>query len=56
MPDFICHACNQKKSQSQVQECDKCHKILCDSCRGGASSCKDSPKGQAGCSGHFKHR
>ena len=54
MPDYLCHACKQKRSNTSVQQCDKCKKILCDSCRSGKSTCKDSTKGTAGCSGHFK--
>ncbi len=54
MPDYLCHSCKQKRSSSSVQQCQKCHKILCDSCRGGKSVCKDSAKGTAGCSGSFK--
>ena len=56
MPDYICHGCKQKKSPPWVYECDKCGKILCNSCKGGVSICKDSKKGQAGCSGRFKDR
>ncbi len=56
MPDFICHGCNQKKPHTQVSECTKCKKILCDPCRSGRVTCKDAPKGTAGCSGSFKRR
>lgn len=56
MPDFICHGCNQKKAQNYVSECTKCRRILCDSCRSGRSTCKDSPKGTAGCTGTLKKR
>ena len=56
MPDYICHACNQKKSQSNISECTKCGKILCSSCKGSASYCKDSSKGTAGCSGTLKRK
>jgi hypothetical protein len=56
MPDYICHGCNQKKSNTRVRECNKCGRILCDSCRGGATTCKDSPKGKAGCSGRLESR
>lgn len=56
MADYICHGCNQKKFQDKVKECNKCKKILCDSCRNGQSTCKDSPKGTAGCSGSFQKR
>jgi len=56
MPDYICHGCNQKKSNRDVQECGKCGRILCNSCRAYKSVCKDSPKGAAGCDGRFKQR
>lgn len=56
MPDFVCHACNQKKPQNQVRECDKCRRILCESCWQGRSVCKDSPKGTAGCNGTYRPR
>jgi hypothetical protein len=55
MADYICHGCNQRKSQSQVFECTRCGKILCQSCKGySGPTCKDSPKWTAGCSGTFK--
>ena len=54
MPDYICHGCNQRKPQSQVSECSKCGKILCNTCKGNAYHCKDSPKGKAGCDGKLE--
>jgi hypothetical protein len=58
MPDYVCHGCNQRKSQSSgIYECTKCGKILCQSCKGyGGSTCKDSPHGKAGCSGTLKKK
>jgi hypothetical protein len=56
MPDFICHGCSQKKSQTQISECTKCKRILCDACRNARSNCKDCQKGTAGCSGTYKRR
>ena len=56
MPDFICHGCNQKRSQAMTYECTKCKRILCSFCCGGKSTCKDSPKGTAGCTGSLKRR
>ena len=52
MADFLCQSC--KKTVSQAQRCDKCGKILCDTCREGRSACKDTTHGTAGCSGHFQ--
>ena len=53
MADYVCHACNQRKSQSSgIFLCSKCGKILCESCKGYRGSyCKDSTKGTAGCPG-----
>lgn len=57
MPDYVCHACNQRKSQSSVFECSKCGKVLCQSCKGySGSTCKDSPNGKAGCSGTLNRK
>jgi hypothetical protein len=61
MPDYICHGCNQRKSQtSGIYQCSKCGKILCQSCIAfggyGGSTCKDSPKGTAGCPGTLKRK
>jgi hypothetical protein len=58
MPDYVCHACNQRKSQnSGIYECDRCGKILCDSCKGYRGPvCKDSPNGKAGCGGTLKKK
>ena len=51
MPDYVCHSCNQRKSQSSgIFECTKCGKVLCQSCKGYTGSyCKDSPKAKVGC-------
>ena len=54
--EYICHGCNQKKSPPWVFECNKCGKILCQSCKGGSSACKDSKKGTSGCSGRLEKR
>lgn len=56
MLDFLCHGCNQKRAINQIRECNKCHKVLCDSCRGGASTCKDSKHGTAGCTGQLQQK
>jgi hypothetical protein len=58
MPDYICHGCNQRKSHSSgVYECNKCGKVLCESCRGyHGFNCMDFPKGTAGCSGTLKKK
>ncbi len=56
MPDFICHGCNLKRSQAMTYECTKCKRILCSTCCAGKSTCKDSPKGTAGCTGSLKRR
>ena len=58
MPDYVCHACNQRKFQSSgIFEYSKCGKVLCQSCKGyhGTNS-KDSPKGTAGCTGTLKQK
>jgi hypothetical protein len=57
MAEYICQACGQKKANPAfVYQCSKCGKILCDSCRGGGFSCKDSPKGTPGCWGTLKSK
>jgi hypothetical protein len=58
MPDYVCHSCNQRKSQSSgIFECTKCGKVLCQSCKGYTGSyCKDSPKAKVGCSSSFKKK
>jgi hypothetical protein len=56
MADWLCQACNQKRSSSQIRECDKCNRVLCDRCRDGAYTCKDSKNGTAGCRGTFKSK
>ncbi len=56
MLDFICHGCNQKRPMTQVRECPTCHRVLCDSCRRGVTTCKDSDKGTAGCSGQLQQK
>ena len=53
---YQCHGCNQMKPSAAVYECKQCGKILCQSCKGNASQCKDSPKGKAGCSGYLQWR
>jgi hypothetical protein len=54
MPNYLCHACNRTTDDRHTNRCPKCHRILCDSCRGSASYCKDSKKGTAGCDGRWE--
>jgi hypothetical protein len=55
MKEFVCDACRQRKdTASGAFECPKCKRTLCQSCKGSASQCKDSPKGKAGCDGRFQ--
>ena len=56
MPQFLCHACNRAFEGKKIRECTKCKRILCDACRSGKTTCKDSPKGTAGCTGTYKLR
>jgi hypothetical protein len=58
MPDYLCHGCNQRRSQSSgVYECPKCKKVLCQSRKGYSGPyCKDSPKGMAGCTGTLQRK
>lgn len=55
MQDYICHGCQQKRPQSEVRQCDKCRRILCNNCRQGKSKCMEIVgKGKAGCDGTYK--
>ena len=54
MPDYVCHGCGNRSSASDHVQCSQCKKILCSSCREGKSTCRDSKKGKAGCSGSFE--
>lgn len=51
MAEYLCHGCSRKTSNAY--QCDKCSKILCSSCKS-SSTCKDNPKGTAGCNGQLK--
>jgi hypothetical protein len=60
MAELTCQACGSKQSQGYARQCNKCHRVLCDTCKGTPSACKDSKHGTAGCSGimlrQFVHR
>jgi len=53
MAFHICDACGSKNSQGDARQCSKCRRVLCDSCKGPLSTCKDSKHGTANCSGTF---
>ena len=53
MAMFTCSECSATKSQGYVRQCNKCRRILCDSCKGGRSACKDSKRGKSECGGIF---
>ena len=56
MAEYTCHGCGKTKHLgSDVMKCPRCGKILCESCRGGRYTCKDSPKGTPGCNGQLQH-
>jgi hypothetical protein len=48
-----CSACGAEKSPGSVRQCNKCHRILCDSCKGPLSACKNSKRGKSECNGIF---
>jgi hypothetical protein len=55
MKEFVCDACHQRKqTTSGAFTCSKCKKTVCQTCKGGANKCKDSPKGKAGCDGNWQ--
>lgn len=53
MADYTCEACNTKQSRGGVRQCNKCRRVLCDSCKGPRSACSDSKHGTANCSGIY---
>jgi hypothetical protein len=48
-----CSACGAEKSQGYIRQCNKCHRILCDSCKGPQATCKDAKQGKSSCDGIF---
>jgi hypothetical protein len=48
-----CSACGAEKSQGYIRQCNKCRRILCDTCKGALSACKDAKHGKSECSGIF---
>jgi hypothetical protein len=56
MADYIkCQGCNKdmaRRGGVDWKECNKCRKILCETCGGSAGTyCKNAPKGTPGCTG-----
>jgi len=56
MAEYICHGCNRRVNSKyeSVYQCDKCGRILCETCREGRYYCKDSSKGKPGCDGRLE--
>jgi len=51
---FTCSECSATKTQGYVRKCNKCGRILCDTCKGPLAACKDSKRGKAAsCRGMF---
>ena len=48
-----CSACGAEKSQGYIRKCNKCGRILCDTCKGPQATCKDSKRGRSECTGIF---
>lgn len=53
MAMFTCSACSSSKSKGYVRQCNKCGRILCDTCKGAHSACKESKRSKTDCSGMF---
>lgn len=48
-----CSGCGARKLQGYVRKCNKCGRILCDTCKGPLLACKDSKRGKVDCRGMF---
>ena len=53
MTMFTCAECGGKKTKGYVRACNKCGRILCDTCKDPVSACKSSKNGKADCRGMF---
>ena len=50
---FTCGQCGAAKTKGYVKTCNKCRRILCDTCKGVLAACKDSKRGTKDCSGMY---
>jgi len=53
MAILTCDVCGSKNTQGYARQCSKCHRVLCDKCKGPRAACKDSKRGTADCAGTF---
>lgn len=53
MAMFTCSACGATKTKGYVRKCDACSRILCDSCKGPHSACRESKQNKSDCNGMF---